>query len=226
MTFLELCEQVFELHNRYPQVFSSTNLGKSGGDWVVPDPIQRQVIRAVQNAYSYIVNFSSHWSFLRYRGKLLNLVAGVDTYTSGMYDNPVWDTLFVLEGSYRRPVLQQSYDDWVNWQRSEQSPSGAVLFMTENPQGQWIVWPVPSVDCELWGEALLRDEGLVSDGDEPPWDEDLHWVVAELAEMLVEMRLDSTEEAVQKLNVQAGAVANLHGLRQMLKRYTPRFEWV
>lgn len=225
MTFLELCEQTFELHNRYPESFSSVDLGKSGGEWLVPDPTQRQVIRAVQNAYSYILGFSSHWSFLRQRGKLLDLVAGIEFYNPGRYSIPVWNTLFVREDSYRRPVQQQSYDDWTMWQRSEQSPIGLVLFMAETPQGQWVVWPVPQKDCELWGEALLKDEGLVSADDEPLWDEDLHWVIIELAEMLVEMRLDSTEQAVQNLNVQASAVANLHGMQQMLKRYNSRFEW-
>jgi hypothetical protein len=225
VTFLDLCEQTYELHNRYPQVFESVDLGKVGTDWTVPDPTQRQVIRAVQNAYTYIVNYSSHWSFLTQRGKLLNLLAGVDSYSPGMYDNPIWDTLYVLEGSYRRPVLQQLYSEWTNLQRSEQSPLGAVLYMATRP-ASWLVWPTPVVDCELWGEALLRADGLVSAGDEPPWEEDLHWVVVELAEMLVEMRLDSTEEAVQKLNVQVGTLANLNGLKQMLKRYTPRFEWV
>ncbi len=97
--------------------------------------------------------------------------------------------------------------------------------MAETPQRDWVVWPVPTVDCELWGDALLRDIGLVDANDEPPWDEDLHCVVVELAELLVEMRLDSTEQAVQNLNVQAGALANLQGLKQMLKRYTPRFVW-
>lgn len=225
MNFLDLCEQTYELHNRYPFAFTSVDLGKVGGEWVVPDPTQRQVIRAVQNAYTYIVNYSSHWSFLTQRGKLLNLFAGVDLYVPGLYSNPVWDTLYVLEGSYRRPVQRQLYSDWANFQRSEQSSLGAVLSMAETPQSEWVVWPIPTVDCELWGEALLRTDGLVSAGDEPPWEEDLHWVVVELAEMLVEMRLDSTEEAVQKLNVQAGGLANMNGLKQMLKRYTPRFEW-
>lgn len=226
MNFLELCEQTYELHNRYPQVFESVDLGKSIDGWYVPDPTQRQVIRAVQNAYNYIVGFSSHWSFLKQRGKLLDLVAGTELYAAGLYSNPVWDTLFVKEGAYRRAVQQQLYSNWAELQRSEQSPNGAVLFMAQTPQADWIVWPVPDVDCELWGEALLRTEGLVSVTDEPPWEEDLHWVVVELAEMLVEMRLDSTEEAVQKLNVQVGALANQNGLKQMLKRYTPRFEWV
>lgn len=224
MTFLELCEYTMERHNRYPVVIDSVDLGKSGGEFVITDPTIRQVIRAVQDAYNFLLGLSSHWSFLRVRGKLLDLTVGTESYTPS-YDTPVWDSLHIRDGASRIPVFQMLYEDWLGLQATQVTPSGTPIYLVIPAPQEWIIWPAPLTNCELWGEASVIWTPLADEGDEPLWDEKLHWVVGEVAEALIEMRLDSTEEAVQKLNVAASSLAALQGVKQMLRMYGGEFEF-
>jgi hypothetical protein len=223
MNFLELCEYAYERVNRYPVSFSSVELGKSNGEWVVPDPEQRRIIRAVQDAYDFILGLSEHWSFFLKRGKLLQLVAGTASYDASAYSSVTWDSIHLKEGISHLPLSELPYRDYLAYEQASEITEGVPVFLSISPDNRWVFWPTPLRAFELWGEAqLVRDE-LISSGDEPLWDEQRHKLVGDLAAKMWEMQLDSTEELVQKLNVEANGIAVTNRIKALLRDYTVGF---
>lgn len=223
MTFIELCERVAEEVNRVPLVFTSVDLGKSGGAFTLTDPFQRSVIRAVQKAYWDLVSFSNTWEFLNVRGKILDLDAGVPTYT--MEDNLTIDwssTHLRMSGStVRWPVVEGTYEDWQRREQASPATSGIPSEVVEAPAGTWIVWPIPLEAYELWGDYHIKPTPLEAEDDEPLWSEDQHEVIVWLAVKYLEARVDTADEKVSTMNATSANDALKVALNKLIREYMP-----
>jgi hypothetical protein len=223
MTFLELCELTYEKVNRRPMTFSSVDLGRNTTDWFVPDPEMRAVIRAVQDAFDYILNLSAHWSFLQVRGKLLTISANQPTYPR-RYINVDWSGLYLKypDQAMRYPIREM---DYVNWEVSEavSTTKGIPYYLVEAPQDKWIFSPIPIADMELWGDGQLYRPRLVLEDDSPPWDVDRHSLISDIALRILEQKIDSVDQVAQQLNVQASSQAAQQGMAGLVRDYMRGF---
>lgn len=226
MNFLELAELAYEKVNRRPVKFSSIDLGKAtGGDWYVSDPEERGIIRATRDAFHFIMSLSSHWDFMQVRGELLVLVAGQEQYDASQYANVSWDSLYIakIATGGRYPIIEQDYLGWQELQKSVKTPSGIPNYLVKAPQWQWLFWPIPLEAFRLYGDGRYMLWNFEDANDEPPWDEARHQIIADVAASLWEKRLDSTDDAVQQLNVKVSNETVLHQLNGLLRDYTKGF---
>lgn len=180
MTFLELAERVSEELNGTPLVFTSVDLGRDGdGDLVVADPVRRQVIRATQLAFDWIMDFSRHWEFLNRRDAIFSTVADTREYWLPWIESIEWDSLYATRADSvsRWPVYRMEYDAWQGQERAEIPSAGYPLYLVLAPADRWIVWPTPDQVWILNGNWQYKKSRLVASGDEPPWDERYHELV-------------------------------------------------
>lgn len=180
MNFLQIAERVSEELNGVPLEFTSVDLGKDGaGDLVVADPVRRQVIRAIQLAYDWIMDYSRHWEFLNQRGELFSTEADVREYWKPWIESIEWDSLYATrEDSVGRwPVYQMPYDVWQGQERAEIPSEGYPLYLVSAPGDQWIVRPTPSSVWTLNGNWQYKKSQLCNAGDAPPWDERYHELI-------------------------------------------------
>ena len=223
MTYLELCELVYEKVNRHPVTFSSVDLGKSAGEWIVPDPEMREVIRATADAYTYILNLSTHWKFLRINGALFTLSSGVDTYDRSGYQSIDWNSLYSIKTGEtgRTPIYRWDYQYWKFLQQSTETPSGRPLYIVDESIESVRFWPKPDATYTVYGEAVEQYPTLSSSSDAPVWDSARHTLVADVGAMLVEQRVDSQDEVAQSLNVKSRNQAVAHNLQRLIADYVP-----
>lgn len=206
MNFLQIAERIAEELNGSPLSFSSVDLGKDDeGAFVITDPVQRQAVRAAQQAFDWIMEFSRHWKFLNKRGKIFDLQPGVREYRKPLIESLEWDSLYLTrEGSTaRRPVYQEHYD---NWQAREQvivPVESHPLYLSWAPQDRWLVWPTPDQVWTLNGNYQLKKMRLEAASDEPPWAEKYHELVVWRGLMRVEARERVQEDSTTALAVSA-----------------------
>ena len=180
MNFIQIAERVSEELNGVPLGFTSVDLGRDGsGDLVVAEPVRRQVIRATQLAFDWIMDYSRHWEFLNQRGVIFSTEADVRDYWLPWIESIEWDSLYATreDSTGRWPVYQMLYDVWQNQERAEIPSSGYPLYLVLAPADHWIVWPTPSQVWTLNGNWQYKKSRLVASGDEPPWGERYHELV-------------------------------------------------
>ena len=193
MNFLQICERIHEELNGVPLSFSSVDLGKSGDTLIVSDPVRRQIIRAAQLAFDWIMDFSRHWEFLNQRGEIFDLEDGVREYWKPWIESVQWDSLYLTqEDSVTRwPVYKMEYDVWQRQEQAEIPSEGYPLYLVSAPSDRWLVWPTPSAAWTLNGNWQYKKSRLLVSSDEPPWDERYHDLIVWAAVMQLER---STEE--------------------------------
>jgi hypothetical protein len=225
MTYLEIAERIAEELNGSPLSFSSVNLGKSGGEFVIVDPVQRQAVRAAQQAYDWINNFSKHWEFFNQRGVLFNISSGVREYELSDIESVEWDSLYITQsGSTARwPVYKMEYDTWQIQERSEIPSPGYPFYLVSAPNNYWIVWPTPDQNWVMNGAAQLKKTRLEDAGDEPVWDEAFHELVVWRGVMLLEARERVQEDLTSALSVSAAQRAFNSMWPAFLTKYLPEF---
>jgi hypothetical protein len=224
MNFLAFCERVAEEKNGRPIVFSSVDLGKSDGEFIITEPFQRQVIRAVQSAHDSIVNFSKHWTFLQKRGALWTLTPNVREYRKPYIGALDWDSLYLtLSGSDSRwPIYQEEYDSWQERERSGIDTPSIPISLVMAPQDKWIFYPTPSQAYVLNGDLQYTQPQLLSSTDEPLWDERFDDVLVWAAVAHLEGRAKSKEEIVQGLNIKSNIGAFQAIWVDFLNEYLPK----
>ena len=198
--FKDLCEFAAEEVNQRALTFSIVNLRGSNAE---KDPFKRRVIRAVQQAYLEIVQYSHHWQFLDKRGLLLTLRAGVNEYLLANVQSLEWDSLYLTEedSTTRWPVYESSYNLWQDRERYENTANSIPLELSRtNDPDKWVFWPVPNRKYFLNGNLRLKPIELKLVTDQPCWDEEFHEMVAWRAVIILESRVATTDEIVSKLN--------------------------
>lgn len=173
-TFAQLCSAVLEESDGRVVDFSTTALGKNGnGELYVTDPTQRNVIIWVRDAYRQVLNYTPYWSFLHKRGLFLALKEGKESYTSSAVQ--VHEaSLYAVTGTTRRPIDFLPYSTWLDMQRSGPATESQTIYLSENPKGTLIAWPIPSTNTDVYGDWWLEADGLVNATDEPVWGEKYH----------------------------------------------------
>lgn len=220
MTFLELAERVSEELNGTPLVFTSVDLGRDvGGDLIVADPVRRQVIRAVQLGFDWIMDFSRHWEFLSDRDEIFSTVDGTREYELSDVESIQWDSLYATRAgsTARYPVYQMLYDVWQNQERAEIPSEGYPLYLVDAPEDTWIVWPTPDQVWSLNGDWQAKKTQLTLSTDTPPWATRYHDLVVWVALL----HLERNQEERKKTDAAQRAFNALWP--GFLTEYLPRF---
>lgn len=178
-TFAQICGEVFEEADGRVVTFSSTDLGADQtGALYVEDPTQRNVIRWVKQAYREILDITPYWSFLRARGTVLKIKADKTTYATSIPRIRDYSLFFRATGSsVRIPVYLQPYSWWVELEQSLYISSGQPIYLIDSPADDYIIWPTPNRDGEIYGDYWLVGDDLSSASDEPIWAERFHDVL-------------------------------------------------
>jgi len=203
MTFLELVERVSEELNGVPLSFTSVDLGKSGGSLIVADPTRRQIIRATQLAYDWIMDFSRHWEFLNTRGEIFATVADTREYTLDTLESVDWDSLYATKSGTtgRWPVYEMPYDAWLRQDRAEVPSSGYPLYLIHGPVDTWYVWPTPSEVWSINGDYKIKKTQLLLETDEPVWtDERYHDLIVWTALLHLKCPTETRDAAQRAFN--------------------------
>jgi hypothetical protein len=179
VNFLQICDRIHEELNGVPLGFTSVDLGESGGTLIVPDPVRRQIIRAAQLAFDWVMDFSRHWEFLNQRGEIFDIEADVREYWKPWIESVQWDSLYLTKTGTdtRWPVYQMLYDAWQQQEQAEVPSEGHPFYLVSAPSDRWIVWPTPSEDWTLNGNWQYKKSRMLVSADEPPWDERYHDLV-------------------------------------------------
>jgi hypothetical protein len=179
VNFLQICDRIHEELNGVPLGFTSVDLGESGGTLIVADPVRRQIIRAAQLAFDWVMDFSRHWEFLNQRGEIFDIEADVREYWKPWIESVQWDSLYLTKtGSTTRwPVYQMLYDAWQQQEQAEVPSEGYPFYLISAPSDRWVVWPTPSEDWTLNGNWQYKKSRMLVSADEPPWDERYHDLV-------------------------------------------------
>jgi len=205
MEFLQICERISEELNGVPLSFSSVDLGRDlSGDLIVADPVRRQVIRAAQLAYDWIMDYSRHWEFLNSRGEIFVTIAGTREYdlSASLIESVEWDSLYATKAGTtgRWPMYKMEYDVWQGQERSEIPSEGYPLYLVHAPLDTWIVWPTPSEVWSINGNYQQKKTRLEDEADEPAWDERYHELVVWAALLQLERAQEEnkTPSAIQR----------------------------
>lgn len=220
MNFIQIAERVSEELNGVPLIFSSVDLGRdTNGDLIVSDPVRRQVIRATQLTFNWIMDFSRHWTFLNRRGEVFAIESGVHTYWMPWIESIEWDSLYTTkEGSQARwPIFRMEYDHWQDMERAQIQSTGSPLNLIMAPHDRWIVWPTPTQAWTLNGNWQYKKTPLIAAADEPPWDERYH-------ELVVWSALLQLERAQEENKLPSAAQRAFNSLWPgFLTEYLPQF---
>jgi len=220
MNYLQLSQWAAEEVNQRPLDFTTVSQAQ------LTDPFERRVVRAVQSAYRDIVQLSRHWRFFNMRGELLKLKEGQAEYTLCGIQSIDWNSLYLTrEGtSARWPVWQQSYAVWQMREQASPSSKGVPLELIRTPDPDtWLVWPTPTRDFNLNGNAQIKPGDLTLNFDTPCWDSEFHDIVALLAVMRLEGRVATRDEVVSELNTKTARQAFLSRWDPFCRQYLPEF---
>ena len=202
-TFAQLCEQFFDELDGRPVQFTTTNLGRdSDGELYITEPRERHAVRWIRDAYLRILQYSDQWDFLHKRGVLLRVKAGKEEYPKTSHDQIDENSLFYTRvgSTARTPVFVNSYDWWVQQERSTPFVNGNPIYLIETPNEDWKVWPVPVFDCDIYADWWVKPTGLSDACDEPVWNEDYHSLVMWEALRLFAVEYKDIDTTPQILN--------------------------
>jgi len=220
MNYLQLSQWAAEEVNQRPMALTTVSQVQ------LTDPFERRVVRAVQAAYRDIVQLSRHWRFFNIRGELLKIKEGRVEYTLPEIQSIDWSSLYLTrDGTASRwPVRKQEYAIWQVREQASTSSKGVPLELirTPNPDA-WLVWPAPSQDFSLNGNAQIKPGDLTLNPDTPCWDSDFHDIVALLAVVRLEGRVATKDEVVSELNTKTARQAFLSRWDPFCRQYLPEF---
>lgn len=187
MNFKEICESVLEESDGRGIQITSVALGRdTAGDLYLTEPTHRNIVRWVRDEYEKIQNSSSHWEFHHKRGTFLTLTSGNDEYIKRNVREITNGSLYIIQSgtTAKIPITLQSYDWWLQQERSGTTATGSPLNLIDAPLDKWIVWPTPTTTWTLYADWWIEPGELIAADDEPIWDERYHsllrWGVIEL----------------------------------------------
>jgi hypothetical protein len=226
VNFLQIAERVTEEVNGLPLAISSVDLGRDAdGLYIVADPVARRAIRAAQQSFDWIMEFSQHWKFLNRRGEIFHLAAGVSEYVKPAIESLEWDSLYLTKsGSTTRwPIYQEQYDCWQARERVTVPTSSIPLYLIWGAQPtRWIVWPTPNEQWILNGNWQYSKTRLEYPEDEPPWEEKYHELVVWRAVMLIESRQHVVQDQQLAENASAAQRAFTSLWAAFMDKYLPK----
>jgi hypothetical protein len=175
-TFGEICSAVLEESDGRVVEFSTTDLGKDSNNVLyVTDPTQRNVIGWVKQEYRKILNHTPYWSFLRRRGTLLKVKSGRTNYTLSIGRVRDYTLFYRKTGTTTRiPVYMRDYSWWAEQEQLLVVATGQPIYLVDAPSNEYIIWPTPNADGEIYGDWWYLAEDLSAASDEPIWAERYH----------------------------------------------------
>ena len=206
-TFAQLCEQFFDELDGRPVQFTTTNLGRNAdGELYITEPRERHAVKWIKDAYLRILQYTDQWDFMHKRGEFLRIKAGRTDYTKASYEKIDKDSLYYTRSgsAARTPVFINSYDWWVQQERSTPTVSGSPIYLVEDPDDKWIVWPSPTFDCVIHADWWVKPCEMTNAGDSPVWDEAYHDILVWEALRLfaVEYKdIDTTPQILNRVSV-------------------------
>lgn len=215
MTFLELCQRVFDEGDRAPYAIEST-------DWREGEDEQiYKVINWVKQAYKEIQQWNKNFDFFHQSGILLTTDVGVSDYVSTGIRDIIFDSLYCrrLGDINGWPLSYLSYKQWRDqYQNVNLSDSTPVVF-TQLPNKQFRLSPAPEDVYTISADWFTTYDSFEDDDDEPIWDADDHEIIVWVALQYYMSEYETPEE----LGVKA-RLGLRHAKKQFLFRYLPSYE--
>lgn len=213
MTYLELCQLAFEeIDGRPGDLLSTVDLGRDGSDELyVNDPVMRQVIRAVARAYMDLQEAGTHLEFLRAEGEIIDVVAGTAVYSLDIA-NVNWCSVYYKKdgAAAQYPLAMGDYDSYKYQQSIAAIPSGIPTCLINGPSDQWILWPTPVADGQVYGEYWTEPTGFADGDAEPVFGSSHHPLVAWLVirELAPSFETETAQAAARRAKTQVEALLN------------------
>lgn len=215
MTFLELCQRVFDEGDRAPYTLTTTDIGTDDVDEQV-----YKIIGWVKQAYTEIQQWNKDFTFFHRSGTFLTTEVDVEDYRKAGVRSVIKDSLYCRRPGEVNgwPLQYLTYKQWRDAYQNINIQAGTPHAFVELPNRTFRIVPEASEVFDVSCDWFTRRDTFVADDDEPIWDEDDHEIIVWVALKYYMSEYETPEE----LGVKAA-----QGLRfakkQFLDQYLPEF---
>lgn len=217
MTFLELCQRVFDEGDRAPYEISTVEIERGECDEQL-----FKIAMWVKQAYKEIQQWNRHFSFHFEEGILFSTLAdGTTDYTVTGVRNLIPDSLIYKRpaDSVGWPVQYLTYKQWRDQFKNVNLSDSLPIWFTEMPGGNTFrVSPGASEIIDVHAAWWTTLDVLEYDADEPIWDEDNHDIIVWVALKYYMSEYETPEELVARINF-----GLRYAKKEFLARYLPDF---
>jgi len=158
-----------------------------------------QIWRWIQAAYMEIQRHSMQWDFMHRRGLFISTTANVADYAVGSVREIADHSLYYIRPGTdaAQPMWQLSYQNWSMEQQSGLLRDGPPLYLVENPNKTWKVYPTPDRVYNIYADWWLRPAEMIDTSAEPIWASEYHeLLVYEVMELVAGLEPDSPRSAL------------------------------
>lgn len=172
MTYLELCQKVFDLADRAPYSITTVQVEPEDDEQIY------KIARWVRQAYEDIQGWSRYFAFHHQSGVLF------ETTADGTKDYSVTNVRKIWRDSLHARVKANPTDDWdlifLSYQQwrdmfiTVQLNDGRPIYFTELPNGSFRIEPGADAVYEILADYTVRKDRFEQDEDVPLFHEDYH----------------------------------------------------